>query len=310
MSGPQPAGARPVARPAIAPVPRTGPAARPPQAPTRPRGEGRQRWNAPAIARLLLVLAFIVAVGLLARSGWYTAKSDFGYWLGVVGGSMMLALLLYPLRKRVEGRVPLGPLRWWFAAHMALGVAGPVLIILHCTLRLGSLNASIAFWSMAVVASSGLAGRFLYGRLHAGLHGRQRSLAELKVEAASAMAEAAPWLHGSEALRAELERHAAACDAVARHGLARPLALCTLGWRGRRTMARCRALLRGAAPAAARPGARGVETLLQMQVDAQRAAAQFRAFERLFALWHVAHIPLVFIMVLSAIAHVIAVHMY
>ena len=42
-----------------------------------------------------------------------------------------------------------------------------------------------------------------------------------------------------------------------RAGLTRPLALCLLGWRGRRTMMRCRAALRNAAPTPSRPGARG-----------------------------------------------------
>jgi len=38
--------------------------------------------------------------------------------------------------------------------------------------------------------------------------------------------------------------------------------------------------------------------------------AQFTAYERLFALWHMAHVPFVYIMVISAVAHVIAVHAY
>ena len=38
--------------------------------------------------------------------------------------------------------------------------------------------------------------------------------------------------------------------------------------------------------------------------------AQFSFYERLFALWHVLHLPIFLMMVLSAIAHVLAVHMY
>jgi hypothetical protein len=30
----------------------------------------------------------------------------------------------------------------------------------------------------------------------------------------------------------------------------------------------------------------------------------------MFALWHVAHIPFVYLLVLSAVVHVVAVHMY
>ena len=35
--------------------------------------------------------------------------------------------------------------------------------------------------------------------------------------------------------------------------------------------------------------------------------AQFSAFERMFALWHVAHVPFVYLLLISAIVHVIAV---
>ena len=38
--------------------------------------------------------------------------------------------------------------------------------------------------------------------------------------------------------------------------------------------------------------------------------AQYTAYERVFALWHMAHLPFVYLLVISAIVHVIAVHAY
>jgi len=38
--------------------------------------------------------------------------------------------------------------------------------------------------------------------------------------------------------------------------------------------------------------------------------AQFTAYERVFALWHIAHVPFVYLLVISAIIHVVAVHAY
>ena len=38
--------------------------------------------------------------------------------------------------------------------------------------------------------------------------------------------------------------------------------------------------------------------------------ALFAAWERVFALWHVAHVPFVYLLVISAVVHVIAVHAY
>jgi hypothetical protein len=38
--------------------------------------------------------------------------------------------------------------------------------------------------------------------------------------------------------------------------------------------------------------------------------AQFSFYERLFALWHVLHLPIFLLMIISALFHVLAVHMY
>ena len=43
---------------------------------------------------------------------------------------------------------------------------------------------------------------------------------------------------------------------------------------------------------------------------AVRHTAQFTAYERLFSLWHILHVPFVFMLVISGVVHVIAVHMY
>ena len=41
-----------------------------------------------------------------------------------------------------------------------------------------------------------------------------------------------------------------------------------------------------------------------------RDLAQFSTYEKLFSLWHIFHVPLVYMLVFSAIWHVIAVHKY
>ena len=46
------------------------------------------------------------------------------------------------------------------------------------------------------------------------------------------------------------------------------------------------------------------------RLAATRRMAEFEGFERLFSLWHSLHIPLIFVMIIAAIIHVIAVHVY
>jgi hypothetical protein len=41
-----------------------------------------------------------------------------------------------------------------------------------------------------------------------------------------------------------------------------------------------------------------------------QSVAQFKKFEQIFSAWHVLHIPLMYMMVATAIFHVIWVHMY
>jgi hypothetical protein len=50
--------------------------------------------------------------------------------------------------------------------------------------------------------------------------------------------------------------------------------------------------------------------LVARYLNAVVKVAQYTAYERLFALWHVAHIPVLVLLVVSAVVHVIAVHAY
>ena len=64
------------------------------------------RAGAPAAAarRIGRALPWIGMLALVlwgARTDSYSVDSDLAYWLGVTGGSAMLLLLLYPLRKRI-----------------------------------------------------------------------------------------------------------------------------------------------------------------------------------------------------------------
>jgi hypothetical protein len=46
------------------------------------------------------------------------------------------------------------------------------------------------------------------------------------------------------------------------------------------------------------------------RLTATRRVAEFDGYERLFSLWQTLHIPLIFVMVIAAIIHVIAVNVY
>jgi len=283
---------------------RTGPSA-------RSRREG---------ALLALVLALAILAAVVARSGYFTAGSPVGYWVGVAGGVAMLLLFLYPMRKHWRVAARWGRARAWFALHMILGVAGPLLIVLHSTLRFGSLNATVAFASMTLVAISGIVGRYLYSRIHHGLYGQRATLAEVRAEAGLDSAEVHSKLAFAPAVEERLERFAQRVEKIGRDGLKRPWRFFLLGfaaWFERRTcnrelarLLRTRALAEGWSQAALARRVRSRTAIVAAYLRAAQRLAQFTVFERLFSWWHVLHVPLVYMLVLSAIAHVIAVHMY
>lgn len=285
-----------------------------------PLPSARLRRMRSELLLLGLVLVVVAAATIVARSRLYTAGSDLGYWLGVAGGTAMLMLFLYPLRKRWRAMREIGSTRFWFALHMTLGIVGPVLIVLHSTLAFGSLNAIVAFASMALVAASGIVGRFLYGRIHHSLYGRRATLAELRTQAGMDSAAVRSKLAFVPVVEERLTDFARRAEAAGQAGLGHPLLFMTLGLRAMLARRWCTAeaarVLRQRAHAEGWTKDRleraiiGRNALIAAQLRAVQRVAQFGVFERLFSWWHVLHVPLVYMMVLSAIAHVVAVHMY
>jgi len=290
------------------------PAARPAPAAGKRRPAGRESLL------LVLVLALVTAAIAVGRSGRFTAGSDLGYWIGVAGGTAMLLLFLYPLRKRWRVLRNVGTTRIWFALHMMLGIVGPVLIIVHSTLRFGSLNATVAFGAMALVAASGIMGRFLYSRIHHGLYGRRATLAELRSHAGFDAEAVHSKLAFAPAVEARLDEYARLATATGKDALGHPLRFMALGWHAKIARRKCTAdaihALRQLAAAEHWPQQklkrriRSRKALIATHLRAVQRVAQFGVFERLFSWWHVLHVPLVYMMVLAAVAHVVAVHMY
>ena len=55
---------------------------------------------------------------------------------------------------------------------------------------------------------------------------------------------------------------------------------------------------------------RGARRYILNHIAAAMVIARYKVYERLFALWHLLHLPLFFLLVLTAIVHVVAVHMF
>lgn len=268
------------------------------------------------VAVAVLLPGLLLAAWHVRSRAPYSSSSDFAYYLGLAGGLLMLALLLYPLRKRMRTLQVLGPLRIWFRFHMLAGLLGPTLVLFHSTFHVRSLNAAVALASMLLVAASGVVGRFLYRRIHRGLYGSRTSHEEMQqsLDRQLQQLRAAPLIPAG--VKQEIERYARLVNCVPEGRWHRAVHFLSLGVR-RRLAGRLahRAMARHTHPASTvMHGALADLNALLMNIDATlraaQATAQFATYERLFSHWHTIHIPFLFMLVITALVHVVAVHAY
>ena len=271
--------------------------------------------------------AFAAAIAVALFIGWYnreeghlTPATGTGYWLGIAGASAMLLLLLYPLRKRMNSLRHLGSVGSWFRLHMMLGIVGPALILFHSNFNLGALNSNVALVAMLTVAASGLIGRYLYSRIHLGLYGRRAEIKELLADVDDLKNAIEGGMPLPDDLYTALDGYAARALAGRTGAMSSFFALLglRLSWRSER--ARLRRETERHVRAAGkefrwswrvtRKRSRNVRELLGRFFEAVNQAAAFTFYERLFALWHILHVPFFILLVLTAIVHVVAVHLY
>jgi hypothetical protein len=293
--------------------------AKPPRAaaPAKPRSVG---FDAGAWIMTISVTAAMVYGWQNRAEGHLTAEKGVGYWLGIVGGSLMLLLLLYPLRKKYRSWRILGSVPAWFRLHMILGVIGPALIMYHCNFKLGSTNSNLALYSMLIVAGSGIIGRYLYKKIHLGLYGEKLKIREMIGNAQSLMDEVSHYVVSAPGVLDEMKIYE-------QKALKHPESLFGSLWGLISTITRSgssrRRLIRVTSNAikadakaqswsasvrrARLAGSRG---RLNQYFALVNKAAKLAFYERLFALWHILHLPLFFVLILTTIVHIVAVHLY
>ena len=275
-------------------------------------------------ALYLSVIVIILAAGyfVVAPQTLYKPGDDVGYNMGLVGGLMMVFLLLYPSRKRVSFLSKLGVLPAWFKWHMVFGILGPTLIVFHSTFHINSVNAAVATICMLLVAGSGTFGRFFYTKIHHGLYGRQATVNELKaaLEQSGDVKSVFSFAPGIEKSLEDFRVNAAKYAQASGIGFVNFI---RAGIQGRMLAGSLTRELQQIMQARAQEGEftpaqrQGMEVLfneyrekINAYLGAVRDAAQFHTYERLFSYWHIFHIPLVYMMVFSAVYHVYAVHAY
>lgn len=220
-----------------------------------------------------------------------------GHLFGVIGFVMMLAPVAYAIRKKARSLQRFGSMKAWLDIHVFCGVVGPVFVTFHTSFKFGGLI-SVAYWSMVAVVSSGFVGRYLFNRIPRSIRGVELGQAELDRRAAELGTHLFESGASDELLHAidRFEHRVVPSGEVSYAALFRGDGLM------KREVARFRAHV---------SELDDTPQLLDevVAIATERAAllrrmAYLRKTKRLFDLWHVFHMPLVYILFIIVVAHV------
>lgn len=278
------------------------------------------------IARItpVRVFGFAVVVALVwgynaHLERYMTPTRGLGYALGIIGGSLMLVLLMYPARKRAQWLQVIGSVPAWYRIHMTLGIVGPLLVLFHSNFSLGATNSNVALFCMLAVAGSGLIGRYIYGRVYGGWHEHKSTLEELQAVAEQLRTQSNTIMLLPGYLAA-IEHEEQQLFRPAKTPLGALIQPATMGLRSMLARWRLNQQIEDMVLAAARQSpllaAHGrrltanATSYARRRLDAVRRVREHGYYVKLFSLWHVAHVPFFVMTLVAGIVHVISVTVY
>ncbi len=267
-----------------------------------------------------IFISSLVVTGWIGRENSYLSAADgTGYALGIIGGTVMLLLMTYPLRKSLRSMQNWGPIKYWFQIHMILGVIGPVLVLYHANFSLGSTNSNLAMFSMLTVACSGLIGRHFYKKIHFGLYGHKATLKDLRSDFQLTKGNLGAHISLSPAIIKQIKQYEKMM-LKKRIFFLHILTLPILFFQIYLLSFYIKYSLIQDLKKQATNNNWGNEMLDDFISQAKvylgdyflclRKISQLSLYHRLFSVWHILHMPLYIILLITGIVHVIAVHMY
>ena len=273
---------------------------------------GRDPWSLVNALVLSAIAIAAVSVWVLAGAGgweYYTTpmrvrgyapphrvlkpSGTLAHPLGVAGLLMMAVPVLYAARKRWAPLARLGSMRGWLEFHIFCGIVGPVLVTFHTSFKFNGII-SVAYWSMMAVMASGFVGRYLFVRIPKSIRGAELTHDEILARAGQLERELDAAAVGPAVVRRvrEIEQ---GLEPLAVGSVLGPAAV-------RVRLGRLRRELRLAG--VDRALAAGVTATVGERLRLLRRLAYLNRTKRLFAMWHVFHQPLVYVMFAIAALHI------
>jgi hypothetical protein len=193
----------------------------------------------------------------------------------------------------------MGNLGGWLDFHIFCGLIGPTLVVFHTNFVVHGL-VSISFWSMIIVAVSGVMGRYFYGQVLI-------KKGELQQEIHRTEAELTRWQQkigtglSSQALD-DLKKRALAFvggQALAQSRVGNPVAAI-----GASLVGDAKLLMFSPKTAVGLPA--HSKTLLKEFALAKRHYFFYESFQSYLGYWHAFHLPFAFFMYIVAVIHIAA----
>jgi hypothetical protein len=91
------------------------------------------------------------------------SAGPWGHGVGIAATAFLLANFLYAARKRWKRLGALGKIRGWLDFHVFVGFMSPLVIAFHAAFQSNNLLASGTAGALAIVVTTGIIGRFIYG---------------------------------------------------------------------------------------------------------------------------------------------------
>ena len=227
----------------------------------------------------------------------------WGHGYGIIGSAMILVMLLYSARKRIRKFAGLGSISKWLDMHIYFGIFGPLLVILHSTLKIHGLVA-VSFYSMIAVALSGILGRYLYLHIPRNIHGHELSLKEISETRHRLTDELASKFGLDEEMIRQIKFLTASKKPTRKNALVFLIGLLIDDFRGWVSFRKFKREY------AARQNLPLDQLKMMLSLAREKAMLERRVLilhrvQQLFHYWHVIHKPFAIIMILIMFIHVI-----
>lgn len=269
--------------------------------------------------KFYLISSVIIVILTSAWLQWgqfsFIADYSFIYDTGLAGGVLMLLALSYSLRKRLSIFRNAGKVEAWYYMHLCAGVSGPLLIIFHSTFAIKSINSLIAIVVMTMIVCSGALGRFLFTRLSFVMHSKLERISREEAQLFDTLVK-----YDSELIRKHLSRLTLSCLTQPKTIFHIPYAYFLVRAQAAACYVAVGDQITRVLVEVAKRSQWDEQTLLvtihsekyylRQYINTLMDVSIVRSCEQLLSKWRWFHAPLMYLLLLCALAHVWVVHAY